>query len=250
MAKLHKVLVGCAVAIVLVCGIGGWSAWHYSDFGRAASELDQAVTDYRAAGMRNIGSLREFRSLEGADGSSEALPEPKTLVRSGVPKSLWMRIFLCRILQMWTRADKEIRAERDPMAVGLALDRMADGENKAGWSHIMCAILLPVFSHAGESAVRTEAQRRCTRGLIAVLRYKALHGRYPTTPAQAGIRESDPFDGKPLRLKVDPYSVRVYSVGPDKNDDGGIRQQELPKNADRSKGWDVVASYPAYRPTR
>ena len=86
------------------------------------------------------------------------------------------------------------------------------------------------------------------RGLAAVLQFKALHGCYPKTLAGAGVTDKDPLDGKPLKLRITGKECRVYSVGPDREDDDGVRQGESATTANRDKGWDIVASYPAYVP--
>ena len=91
------------------------------------------------------------------------------------------------------------------------------------------------------------AQRRCLRGLAAVLEYRARNHRLPTSLADAGFTGADPFSGKPLHYVLIGKGCKVYSVGPDAEDNCGTRRAELPKGADASKGWDVVASYPAFR---
>lgn len=42
--------------------------------------------------------------------------------------------------------------------------------------------------------------------------------------------------------------LRIYSVGPDLQDNGGIAQSELPKGAPSGHGYDIVAAYPPIEP--
>jgi hypothetical protein len=49
----------------------------------------------------------------------------------------------------------------------------------------------------------------------------------------------DPFDGKPLRVKVTKDTFRVYSIGPDRIDNGGVDRSET-----KGKSYDIVAMYP------
>jgi hypothetical protein len=203
--------------------------------------------------LRNVHSLRQFNAIakggSGDPGDNESNYEamkPKAFVRSGAPDTFFGRVMLCRNLQVWTRFKHESGQTTDPMKVSKILGDLSEQESHMGWSHLANQILLPVFSQAGSAVVRERATRVCTAGLAAVLAYKARHGRYPKTLAEAGVTDLDPFDGKPLKLRIDGDGCRVYSVGPDGMDDGGVRREDL-KNAS-DKGWDVVASYPAYVP--
>ncbi|HEX2972612.1 MAG TPA: hypothetical protein VHP11_09785 [Tepidisphaeraceae bacterium] len=54
------------------------------------------------------------------------------------------------------------------------------------------------------------------------------HGQLPTKledlcPAYLSEIPIDPFDGQPMRLKIDGEQAVVYSVGPDRKDDGGVK---------------------------
>jgi hypothetical protein len=70
------------------------------------------------------------------------------------------------------------------------------------------------------------ARTRLARTALAVERFRLTHGRLPS-----GLRELileflpavlvDPFDGKPLRYRVQPKGYVIYSVGGDGHDDGG-----------------------------
>jgi hypothetical protein len=203
---------------------------------------------FGVSSTRNFRGLQTFAAISGDQTDwDKKFPKPKEFVRSGKPKTVFGRIFLARNLQFWTRAWKEIVPIGDPERMGQELDQWAKKEAERGWSHQMNGILFPVFAPAGQSAVKMQAVRRATRGLVAVLQFKALHGRYPRSLAEAGFKELDPFTKKPLGLIVKGETCRVYSVGPDRTDDRGVRREELTPGANTSKGWDCVASYPAYR---
>jgi len=204
------------------------------------------------AAIRNLHSLRDVVALSGeVGGEGDGAPRrPRSFVRSGNPPTTFGRIFLCRHLQFWTRMSKAMRTKSDPQELGKILDAAGTEEEHAGLSHYLNRILLPVFSQAGQSIVKMKANRLVSRCLVAVLEYKAKHGRYPKSLAEAGCNEIDPFSGKPLVYHVLGAGCKIYSVGPDGEDDNGIRRNELPDGANQDKGWDVVASYPAYRGTK
>jgi hypothetical protein len=239
-------------------------AWH-GDAGRL-SVLRKALSDlgpepdfmYALRGEvymgisvnRNLRGIRDLVALNSlADGgdSSEKYPKPDKLVRDGKPQTVFGRIFLCRHLQMWTRVWKDPGLTNDPLAIGKKLDEIQAKEEQAGWSHLLNRILMPVFTQAGQAVVKMHATRSVGRGLVAALEFKARQGAYPKSLAEAGFEELDPFSGKPLGLIVDGDKCRVYSVGPDRKDNHGLRQSERPTGINASDDYDVVASYPAYR---
>ncbi len=61
---------------------------------------------------------------------------------------------------------------------------------------------------------------------VSVGRYALRHGHLPSdwadlVPEELPFAAVDPFDGKPLRMKLIEQTVVIYSVGPDFQDDGG-----------------------------
>jgi len=69
------------------------------------------------------------------------------------------------------------------------------------------------------------AQATVARAGLAVLRHHLQHGRFPETLAATGQTFTDPFSGKELVYRHDDAGFVVYSIGPNRVDDGG---QEKP----------------------
>jgi hypothetical protein len=96
---------------------------------------------------------------------------------------------------------------------------------------IFTAILLPAFHAGAEAAVKGEVELDATRAAIAIERYRRHHGRLPATldalvPDFLGRVPNDRFDGQPLRYAVDGNRVTIYSVGPNRQDDGGRSEDD------------------------
>lgn len=75
---------------------------------------------------------------------------------------------------------------------------------------------------------------------IAVMRYRLEHGKVPSRlddlrGTHLSAVPIDPYTGGGLRLKADPESFTVYSVGPDARDDGGDLVSALREREER--GW-------------
>ena len=75
---------------------------------------------------------------------------------------------------------------------------------------------------------RAQAVMRCTVAALAAERYRLRRGAWPGSLdvlVQEGLLAKvplDPFDGQPLRYKSSDEGRVIYSVGPDRTDNGGI----------------------------
>jgi hypothetical protein len=77
-----------------------------------------------------------------------------------------------------------------------------------------------------ETCARIEAGDACAKTAVAVTRYRLDHAALPShlsdlVPDYLDAVPSDPFDGHPLRLAIKSDRWIIYSVGPDRVDDGG-----------------------------
>jgi len=107
---------------------------------------------------------------------------------------------------------------------------------------IFCAMLLPALQKAVPKFVSLEARRRAAIVTIAVEQFRAARNGQPPgrlddlIPGFLPKPLADPFDGEPLRYKKLPVGFVVYSIGPDRTDDGGIE----PLQRGRQKNFDVT----------
>jgi hypothetical protein len=107
---------------------------------------------------------------------------------------------------------------------------------------ILCAMFLPALQKAVTKFASLEARRRAAIVALAVERFRlAKGGSTPESlneliPQFLSSIPTDPFDGEPLRYKKLPVGFVVYSIGPDRTDDGGTeRPQKGPQ-----KNFDVT----------
>jgi hypothetical protein len=107
----------------------------------------------------------------------------------------------------------------------------------------LCAQFALDLRHALERTAEATAQLRAAETALAVERYRAANGQaLPASLAELEPRylatvPEDPFDGKPLRFhRLSPKGFVVYSIGRDRQDDGG-----KPKPAVKTDGgYDVT----------
>jgi hypothetical protein len=92
---------------------------------------------------------------------------------------------------------------------------------------IMSAIMLPALGKAGEKFARVEALRRSA---LVAIQIEELRLAHPDSAAadwrkvidsQPGELRNDPFSGAPLLFKQTSNGYVIYSVGPNRADDGG-----------------------------
>jgi hypothetical protein len=97
------------------------------------------------------------------------------------------------------------------------------------------------------TAIETARIRAASAGVAAV-RFRRLNGRWPSSLEELTPQwlESVPLDsctGGPLRLATDGKSLRIYSVGLDSKDDGGVETPELENGTPHRHGNpDIVFS--------
>jgi hypothetical protein len=82
-----------------------------------------------------------------------------------------------------------------------------------------------------EQAGRETARLRAAAAGVAAARFRQSEGRWPRSldelaPKWIDDMPLDPFTGEPLRWTVDDDGVRIYSVGLDMVDDGGVETPE------------------------
>ena len=94
---------------------------------------------------------------------------------------------------------------------------------------------------------RAQARLRCTETALAAERYRIAEHRWPDdlnalVPRYLAAVPSDPFDGRPLRLRRLADGIVIYSVGPDRTDDGGTLNRTNAETANSDFGfqlWDA-----------
>jgi len=167
------------------------------------------------------------------------------LVRTGIPTDVKLRGMMARHLEVWTQIKAAIdKYSNDTDELQQAIAGIAeDWSHRTTVSFMLSSVTLGPFAETGIAVTEQQAQWKTTRALLAAMRIKATTGKWPTRIEQLPGSWSDPFSGAPLKVKQSGDSIRIYSVGPNRKDDGGIRKSEI-KDDSKAKDYDIVASYP------
>ena len=126
-------------------------------------------------------------------------------------------------------AATQLPAPRDREVLRKQIDDLDETASQGGWRSIRYAhtfLLVPSSRIYLRVCDRVAAQRDATLTSIAIQRYRLEHPALPEkleelVPAFLDAVPTDPFDGEPIRYRVDEDRYTVYSVGPDGVDDGG-----------------------------
>jgi hypothetical protein len=107
-------------------------------------------------------------------------------------------------------------------------------QNTVGPCSAVLSLLFPAISAARQSAARADAEHNTAELALAATRYRLKNGRFPKKleellPDYLFLVPTDPFDGKPMKYKTTEKGVVIYSIGPDRVDDGGKPLEDEPE---------------------
>jgi hypothetical protein len=160
------------------------------------------------------------------------------------------------MLRMFSRAVEIARRPPEEQAEALGQLQMELGEiapspddQAPATAEELLAALMPAFGKIGAAFLRDRAILRGAIVSLVLERYRLDHGRWPKelqelVPGCLPAVRRDPFDGREMRYTPLADGVIVYSMGPDRQDDGGAMNRRNITAAGTDIGfrlWDVTA---------
>jgi len=196
--------------------------------------------------IRNLSNMGGVQALTKMDSESQPVRlDPKTVIRTGLPRDIMSKAFAASHFEVWVEFSKSMKQYKDqPAKLSAELDREIEKvTSKKSVSNVLNSIIFPVFGQAGIAVTNAQANLCCTQALLAGLVVMDSKGNAPESIDEIpGGPWTDPFNQNSLIVKTQNGGFRVYSVGPNGKDDGGIFRPEL-KNME-SQNYDIGASYP------
>lgn len=190
----------------------------------------------RLGGLKSSNPLRDFDFMA----SEEGIATPSEgMRRDGVPPAVRARAYMARHHQSWAelyRRTNGLRAD-GPTVKRVWLEIDERNYRSRGWSYQLGSILFPTFIQAMATPRKLQSSRNKALALAKVLELKQRTGRWPTS-----VSEDDALGKGPLLARFDGKRFRVWSVGRNGIDDGGITSEEA--RAVGKKSDDLVAAYP------
>jgi type II secretory pathway pseudopilin PulG len=171
-------------------------------------------------------------------------PETKGGSGGGVPDAgdlppfpLLMRVFVMpsdmRAYQQYMESC-QARAEQ-PFANTTERDREAT--STAAHHGLLTSIIVPALDRFLFQAAHAQASHAAAYVGVAADRYRLDHGTFPPSldalvPQYLDDVPLDPFDNAPLKFRLRGGDFLVYSIGPDRKDDGGAPFDQQAKTGD------------------
>lgn len=117
----------------------------------------------------------------------------------------------------------------------------------------LTAMLAPASSRIQSIHCRMTADVRITRAGLALLRYRAAHGAFPSTLDALNMDGlTDPFTQAPLHYRAEGGGFLLYSVGEDLKDNDGTPRPERgdpdPRKRRHAQEYDIFWRFPAPAP--
>jgi len=112
------------------------------------------------------------------------------------------------------------------------------GKWKIAWRHYLFAeTLIPIHDAIFDRVTDTHALQRVTMVALALRLYRKENGRYPENLQQLVPKflpsvPVDPYDGKPIRYRKLEKGFKVWSVGGNRKDEGGIKVRDWWRRGD------------------
>jgi hypothetical protein len=188
----------------------------------------------------------------GTDGSTESFVET---VRLGLYVAAGgLRTDYGMLVENWD--ERRLAAQLEyPQRLVKEAKLKTELEERFRSSYLPAARYLNSIDHEGRA--QSVALRRAALTACAVERYRLQHASELPERLEQLVPEFlpavpvDPFDGRPLRYSPSGEGYVLYSVGPDKADDGGRPNQRNRKRGEPTT-WDVsftVGPMPGQKPT-
>jgi hypothetical protein len=108
-----------------------------------------------------------------------------------------------------------------------------DGSEQERLKHLATLLLMPAANAVFDATGRTIATRDAMLVILAVEQFRRRNGELPRSldqlvPTFITSVPNDPFDGQPLRYRLDSDQYLVYSIGDNLEGDGGVRGPDWP----------------------
>ncbi len=101
--------------------------------------------------------------------------------------------------------------------------------------YVLFRHLVPALERIRVLHIQSLAELRLTRQGMGLLQHRQGHGTFPETLAPLlSEAVADPFTGEPMHYRRQSSGFLLYSLGPDREDNGGVE-----KAKERDK-WDIV----------
>jgi hypothetical protein len=250
LAVEYPVLISELVRIGILSVVHHRVVWALSEYPGTLSdeqlrELDSEIERHRFGTLNTLGeelSLHDtLRRVANEDGELAAsasiltgglntygsLDDPTDLEDSAIDDSLQRPLWLIGKMSDRVRQLSAVPWIEETQVRTPEIEREFDRSNYAGT--FVMDMLLPSFENIPRNALRIQQTEIGVRTVIAIERHRLRHGSLPGSldEIDEDLVSVDPIDviaNEPFRYRVEGESFVLYSIGDDRDDDGGVQR--------------------------
>jgi hypothetical protein len=198
-------------------------------------------------------NLRDFRFytdqqiLDFARGNQEPWEPLRRRARPGPPASIMSRAVFAEIMAVWNEFYPQMLGPRaDFDQIEMAMDaRVQALANSSSTSQKIASQHIFVPSAGTLNSIKDQqAEQGLAIAFVRALEYRSLHHAWPPNLKSIGVTALDLIDGKPLRYRTSPTGLRIWSIGSDRRDDGGLSDWESLALKTRPRFYDHAYVHP------
>lgn len=194
-----------------------------------SASFRHAMLGERAFGLSALETMRlnpsQLQRYSDTDDGSGTSPVARLMASPlGVLWAPVVKLDQAEILRLWEMHIQAIT----PMPVPMPPERIEaidQALKDTPFYAVLTKILFPVFARAYQHREGVEVGARQRQTALALAAYRHAHGSYPARLEEAaplrGAMPPDLYAPQLLRYKSDGRSFRLYSIGPNRVDDGG-----------------------------
>jgi hypothetical protein len=155
------------------------------------------------------------------------------LARDGLPRSILARSAAAEAMAFWNAYYPRLADDRNNRrSIGAEMDAetstwsTSSSEPKKALAYMAGAFGGTDYQAAFTAIDREAIHQETMVAFLAILQYHQAHGSWPPDLKTVRVDALD-LDGKPLRYRHDEKTARVWSIGANLADDGGVSPREV-----------------------
>jgi len=183
-----------------------------------------------------------YGGIRGLGGRSNY--DPTSLRKAGPPRSILAKATMTPVAKAWNEFFHKFGDKSTgPSEWGPFLRAKEDEfDNSDRASVILGSALSFYIGDLDRSIAKQELYPKLSLALIRAVQHRNRTGDFPRSLAEINIDSADPLSGDSLCYVIENEGIQIYSLGPDKVDNGGPLMRK-----NKAKAPDIGVVYPSSR---
>lgn len=214
-------------------------------------DVDRVLRGDAYVALSSFRSLDDKQILRLIDGEEMVIYEASEKpVRDGLPGPLLARAAAGEAMTYWNKFYPRLTAPgADLRAIGQEMDVRQLEMTKGTQPEKAATMIIGTYSEFFTALAKQQSQEAALISYVGVLQFQSRESRWPKSLAEAGVEGLDVISHKPLGYRSEEGSFRVWHVGSNGVDDGGLSYKEAAAkgSAPEDLGDGVIAFPPSKR---